>query len=89
MALLWLLAKSWNQVTPAGTAVPVSLTHETLNELIRTRRSTVTLALKELTERGAIVRENGSWLLVESLAESIGEMPSIQEPRLLGDPPSS
>lgn len=89
LALLWLLAESWGRVTPEGTAVPVSLTHEALGELIGARRPTVTLALKELTERGAIVRQDGSWLLVESPPEPIGEMPSIQEPRLLGDPPSS
>jgi CRP/FNR family cyclic AMP-dependent transcriptional regulator len=89
LALLWLLAESWGRVTPVGTAVPVALTHEALGELIGARRSTVTLALKELTERGAIVRQDGSWLLVESPPEPIGEMPSIQEPRLLGEPPSS
>ena len=89
LALLWLLAESWGRVTPVGTAVPVSLTHEALGELIGARRSTVTLALKALTERGAIRRQHGSWLLVESPPEPIGEMPSVQEPRLLGDPPSS
>jgi CRP/FNR family cyclic AMP-dependent transcriptional regulator len=88
LALLWLLAESWGRVTPVGTAVPVGLTHEALGELIGARRSTVTLALKELTERGAILRQDDSWLLVGSPPEPIGEMPSIQEPRLLGDPPA-
>lgn len=89
LALLWLLAESWGRVSPVGTVVPVSLTHEALGELIGARRSTVTLALRELTERGAIVRQNGSWLLLESPPEPSGEMPSIQEPRLLGDAPSN
>jgi len=89
LALLWLLAESWGRVTPLGTLVPVSLTHDALGELIGARRSTVTLALNELTERGAIVRQNGTWLLLESPPEPIGEMPSVQEPRLLGDAPSS
>jgi len=89
LALLWLLAESWGRVTPMGTLVPVSLTHDALGELIGARRSTVTLALNELTERGAIVRQDGSWLLLESPPEPIGEMPSVPEPRLLADAPSS
>ena len=89
LALLWLLAESWGRVTPVGTAVPVSLTHDALGELIGARRSTATLALSELTERGAIVRQNGSWLLLESPPEPIGEMPSVEGPRLFSDAPSS
>jgi len=59
--------------------VPVSLTHDALGELIGARRSTVALALNELSERGAVVRQNGSWLLLESPPEPIGEMPSVQD----------
>jgi len=89
LALLWLLAESWGRVTPLGIVVPVSLTHEALGELIGARRSTVTLALKELSERGAIVRQDGGWVLLGSAPEPIGEMPSIREPRLLENAPSS
>jgi CRP/FNR family transcriptional regulator, cyclic AMP receptor protein len=89
LALLWLLAESWGRVTPLGTAVPVSLTHDALGELIGARRSTVTLAVNELTERGAIVKQNGSWLLLETPPAPIGEVPSVQEPRLLGNAGSS
>jgi len=88
LALLWLLAESWGRVTPVGTAVPVSLTHDALGELIGARRPTVTLALNELSERGAIVRQDSGWLLLESPPGPIGEMPCVQEPRLLRDPPS-
>jgi CRP-like cAMP-binding protein len=65
LSLLWLLAESWGHVGPAGTALPVSLTHETLGALIGARRPTVTLALGDLSERGAIVRQNRGWLLLE------------------------
>jgi CRP/FNR family transcriptional regulator, cyclic AMP receptor protein len=88
LALLWLLAESWGRVTPAGTTVPVSLTHEALGEVIGAKRSTVSLALSELTERGAIVGQNGSWLLLESPPEPVGEM-SSEGPRLFSDAPSS
>ncbi len=65
LALLWLLAESWGQVTPVGTRLPLSLTHDVLGGLIGARRPTVTLALRDLTERGAITRQDGGWLLLE------------------------
>lgn len=65
LSLLWLLAESWGRVTPAGTSVPLKLTHEALGALIGARRPTVTLALRDLAERGAIVRQAEGWLLLE------------------------
>jgi CRP/FNR family transcriptional regulator, cyclic AMP receptor protein len=87
LALMWLLAESWGRVTAAGTVLPLSLTHEVLGELIGARRPTVTLALNELTKRGAIVREDRGWLLRESPPEPGGGMARIQEPRLLEESP--
>lgn len=66
LAMLWLLAESWGQVTPSGTVVPIELTHSALGGLIGARRPTVTLALSELTERGAIMRQSDGWLLLEA-----------------------
>ncbi len=54
LALMWLLAESWGHVTSVGTRLPIALTHDALGALIGARRPTVTLALRELTERGAI-----------------------------------
>jgi CRP-like cAMP-binding protein len=68
LALLWLLAESWGRVTPNGTTLPLALTHETLGALIGARRPTVTLALGELTQRGAVLRQGRTWLLVEQPA---------------------
>lgn len=65
LALLWLLAESWGRVTPCGTALPLKLTHEALGALIGARRPTVTLALRELAERGAVIRQDHGWLLLE------------------------
>ncbi len=65
LALLWLLAEAWGRVTPMGTTLPLSLTHEALGSLIGARRPTVTLALRELADRGAVVRQDGGWLLLE------------------------
>jgi hypothetical protein len=65
LALMWLLAESWGRVTSAGTALPLTLTHETLGALVGARRPTVTLALQELADRGAMVHQDSGWLLLE------------------------
>jgi len=65
LSIMWLLAEWWGQVTPSGTTLPLSLTHDALGGLIGARRPTVTLALGELSGRGAIVRQNEGWLLLE------------------------
>ena len=69
MALLWLLAESWGQVTPAGTLLPIGLTHAALGGLIGARRPTVTLALGNLTAAGALRRQQRGWLLLASPTE--------------------
>jgi CRP-like cAMP-binding protein len=69
LGVLWLLAESWGHVTPAGVSLPLALTHDTLGGLIGARRSTVTLAMGELIDRGAVVRQDKGWLLLESLPE--------------------
>jgi hypothetical protein len=66
LALMWLLAESWGTVTSHGTRLPLALTHDALGGLIGARRPTVTLALRELTERGAVVRQSDGWLLLET-----------------------
>ena len=64
MAILWLLADSWGHVTPGGVRLPLALTHETLGALVGARRPTVTLALRKLTDNGALVPQDHGWLLV-------------------------
>jgi CRP/FNR family transcriptional regulator, cyclic AMP receptor protein len=51
IALMWLLAEFWGRVTPAGTRVRISLSHEVLGRLVGARRPTVTLALSKLAEQ--------------------------------------
>lgn len=88
LAFLWLLAESWGQVTASGTVLPLSLTHDALGALIGARRPTVTLALGELSERGAIVRQDRGWLLLEAVEEPAGTTRKIEEPALLELEPS-
>ncbi len=82
LSLLWLLAESWGHVTSSGTTLPVALTHEALGGLVGARRPTVTLAIGELTARGAIVRQGDGWLLLRRPHEgSAGRQVRIEEPR--------
>jgi hypothetical protein len=82
LALFWLLAESWGTVTPHGTRLPLALTHDVLGGLIGARRPTVTLALRDLTERGAIVRQSDGWLLLEAPPEPSTGVQSVGEPAL-------
>jgi CRP/FNR family cyclic AMP-dependent transcriptional regulator len=64
LALLWHLAGRWGRVGPQGIVVPLPLSHARMGRLVGSRRPTVTLALRELSERGHVVRRpDGSWQL--------------------------
>jgi hypothetical protein len=82
LALMWLLAESWGHVTPTGTTLPLSLTHDALGALVGARRPTVTLALRELTDRGAILRQDQGWLLVEPPPQAVDQVQAIRAPAM-------
>jgi len=67
LAMMWLLAETWGRVTTSGTVLSMTLTHDALGELIGARRPTVTLALRGLADRGALLRQDGGWLLPEPM----------------------
>jgi len=94
-ALLWLLAERWGHVTPQGVTLRLPLTHELIGQLVGAKRPTVSLALKELEERGTIHRrDDGSWLLQQAWtfepagerAGSADELEAAVERRDLEDP---
>lgn len=87
LALMWLLAETWGRVTPSGTVVPVSLTHDALGEMIGARRPTITLALKELAQRGSLFRQDGEWLLLEPPPEGVAP-PVKGEPQVVATTPT-
>lgn len=64
LAIMWLLAEKCGYVSAAGTVLPLVLTHETLGSLIGARRPTVTLALRQLSERDQLVKHDHGWLIV-------------------------
>ncbi len=58
LATLWHVAALWGRVTPRGTVIPFRLTQDTLADLIGARRPTTTTAVRTLTERGLIARDD-------------------------------
>jgi CRP-like cAMP-binding protein len=89
LALFWLLAEQWGRVTPGGTVLPLALTHETLGALVGARRPTVTLALGDLSERGAVLRQGRAWLLVEPLTQPAHGVPDPHAPSFVADSPTT
>ena len=61
--LFWELADRWGIVRQDGVHVPMPLTHATLSDLVAARRPTVTKALGELAQRGAVIWTGSDWLL--------------------------
>lgn len=88
LAMLWLLAESWGHVTSSGTTLSLTLTHEALGALVGARRPTVTLALRELAESGALVHQDRGWLLLEAPKAQLASRSQIEDPQVLDDHPS-
>jgi hypothetical protein len=64
LALFWHLAERWGRMTPDGVALPMTLSHRMLGQLIGARRPTVSTALSELAKEGEVARrDDGTWLL--------------------------
>jgi CRP/FNR family cyclic AMP-dependent transcriptional regulator len=64
LLLLWHLADRWGRVRRDGVEVPIRLTHAQLAKLIGAQRPSVTVALRDLSRHGHLVRQpDGGWLL--------------------------
>jgi CRP/FNR family transcriptional regulator, cyclic AMP receptor protein len=64
LALFWHLAERWGRMTAEGVALPLTLSHRMLGQLIGARRPTVSTALGELAKQGELARrDDGTWLL--------------------------
>jgi hypothetical protein len=64
LALFWHLAERWGRMTRDGVALPMTLSHRMLGQLVGARRPTVSTALSELAKEGEVSRrDDGTWLL--------------------------
>jgi CRP-like cAMP-binding protein len=64
LALFWHLADRWGKVTPDHLLLPLRILHRTLGEMVGAERSTVSLALRQLSDAGLVTRRpDGAWLL--------------------------
>jgi CRP/FNR family transcriptional regulator, cyclic AMP receptor protein len=64
LALFWHLAERWGRMTSGGVALPMTLSHRMLGQLVGARRPTVSTALGELVKQGELARrDDGTWLL--------------------------
>ena len=62
---LWQLTELWGRKAPEGAVLPFRLSHQMLADLVGAQRPTVTLALRNLAQRGQLRRgESGQWILV-------------------------
>jgi len=76
--LFWELADRWGIVRQDGVHVPLHLTHSTLSDLVAARRPTVTKALGELAQRGAVVWTGTAWLLPGEPPSELEDVGSLQ-----------
>jgi len=64
LALFWHLAERWGRMTTGGVALPMTLSHRMLGQLVGARRPTVSTALGDLVKQGELTRrDDGTWLL--------------------------
>lgn len=67
---MWHLSVHWGRVTAEGTVLPLHLSHALIGQLIATRRSTATLAIRHGEREGWLTRRaDGTWLLDPSAEE--------------------
>ncbi len=63
IALFWHLAERWGRMTPDGVAIPLTLSHRMLGQLVGARRPTISTAVGELLRSGELARRaDGTWL---------------------------
>jgi CRP/FNR family cyclic AMP-dependent transcriptional regulator len=80
LSLFWHLAERWGRMTSDGVAIPLTLSHRMLGQLVGARRPTVSTAISELAEREELVRrDDGTWLLT---GDPVG-MPTAEAERVI------
>ena len=88
LVLFWYLAERWGQVTPAGIALRLRLSHEMLGHLVGVQRASVTTALTRIAPSGRVVRRSdGTWLLRGDPPSELGNIHWQERRSLAGSQP--
>ncbi|MBV9309283.1 MAG: Crp/Fnr family transcriptional regulator [Solirubrobacterales bacterium] len=76
LAMFWHLADRFGRVTPAGTVVPLPLSHADLAELVGAARPSVSAALTELATKGLVQRSqtDRGWVLSREPPNELKDM---------------
>jgi hypothetical protein len=68
------LAERWGKVTPDGVAIPFTITHQMVADLVGARRPSATTAIVRLAERRQLLRTpEGGWLIAGDSAEALAD----------------
>ena len=79
LLLLWHLADRWGHVQQDGICVPVRLTHGMFARMVSAHRSSVTTALNQLLEKGAISRgPQGFFILRDPIEASLARCSGVK-----------
>jgi hypothetical protein len=64
LLLLWHLADRWGRVGPEGVRLDLDLTHDLIAHMVGAHRTSVTLALRKLSEERRIIKDGRQWVLL-------------------------
>jgi CRP/FNR family transcriptional regulator, cyclic AMP receptor protein len=64
LLLLWHLADRWGRVGADGVRLDLDLTHDLIARMVGAHRTSVTVALRELTSEGRVTRDRRRWVLL-------------------------
>jgi CRP/FNR family transcriptional regulator, cyclic AMP receptor protein len=73
LLLLWHLADRWGTVTAEGVHLELDLTHELIARMIGAHRTSVTLALQELSDEGRIARKGRRLTLLGTPPDNLND----------------
>jgi CRP-like cAMP-binding protein len=83
LLILQHLAERWGRTTSKGTVLPLALTHQVLAHLTSSRRPTVTLAARTLSDEGCVRRlSDKSWVLTPLAKRKLDTIAAVMEPGL-------
>ena len=73
LLLLWHLADRWGQVGGEGIRLNLDLTHDLVARMVGAHRTSVTVALRKLSDEGRVVRAGRKWVLLGDPPEELND----------------